>query len=69
MNPEETGTEYDRLLGRTNELCKATNALCRSPTRFNRAEHETLAAELREHHFHVRAHKEKQERAHHLRRL
>jgi hypothetical protein len=69
-NPKETVTEeHDRLLRRTHELCKATEALYRSPIRFDRAEHEALAAELREHHSHLRAHRERQERVHHIRRL
>jgi hypothetical protein len=67
---EETVTEeHDRLLRRANELSEATQALSRSAIRFDQAEHEALAAELRQRNEDLRAHRERQERAHHIRRL
>jgi hypothetical protein len=60
--------EHDRLLRRTKELGKATEALSRSQP-FDQAANEALAAELREHQSHLRAHTERQEREYHLRLL
>jgi hypothetical protein len=68
--PEETlSEEHDRLQQRTNELRSATEELSLSVKPFDKAVHEILAAELREHHSHLRAHTERQKRENHIRRL
>jgi Spy/CpxP family protein refolding chaperone len=54
-SPEETVTEeLHRLLRRTDELSNATDALSRK--RFDKAENEALAAQMREHRADLRAH-------------
>jgi hypothetical protein len=70
MYPEDTVTEeHDRLRRRTNELSKAIQALSGSARRFDRAEHEALAADLRQHNEDLRAHRARRTQAHPIRRL
>jgi hypothetical protein len=70
MLRDETVTEeHERLLRRTKELGRATERLSLPLTPYDRGAHEALAAELREHQSHLRAHTERQKRAHYLRQL
>jgi hypothetical protein len=70
LRDETLTEEHARLLRRTKELSRATDKLSlplMAP--FDRGTHEALAAELREHQSDLRAHTERQKRAHHLRQL